>query len=224
MYYVGGLSSAGLAAGGYAVTYQSIAYSSATRVIALSLQSAGTTTAMSSVGAILTGAATTGAGVLVATTNDQPDTSASSESLQKAAKSTADDDDNGNPPPHCSTALGEYLLTPRAILAIVKAWNVGTYDPPGTNCANWLDKVHDVCEQYEIPAKQQAPCALHHMRADCKEAAHAAGCYNMTWDEFAVWLRQYDNEGRESTDGKTRKTAKTAKVSAEKSKLRSLSR
>jgi len=38
------------------------------------------------------------------------------------------------------------------------------------------------------------------MRADCKEAAHAAECYDMTWDEFAEWVRLYDRLNRKSTN------------------------
>jgi len=149
---------------------------------------------MSSVGTIFTGTATTGAGVLVAATNSKSVTPAGSELLQQVVESVIDGekpgDNNGNLPPHRATE--EYLLTPRAILAIVKSWDVGTYDPPRTDCSSWLDKVHDISERYGIPPEQRAPCASHHMRADCKEAAHVAGCYNMTWNRFTLWLRQHD--------------------------------
>ena len=186
--------------GSAAVSYESIVYASATRVLLASLQSAGTATIMPSIGTILTGAAT-GTGILVATTNAQSATSTSSEILEQAAKSLADsekpnDDDNGNPPPYRATDPEEYLLAPRAILAIIKSWNVRTYNPPQTNCTTWLSDMHNFCEQYEIPIPQRASCAMHHMSTDCKEAALDAGCCNMTWDEFTVWLRQYDRRLR----------------------------
>ena len=178
--------------GGAAVSYQSIIYGSATRVLLASLQSAGTTTIMPSIGTILTGAATTGTGILVATTSAQPVTSTSSKILQQAAESLVDSekldhDDNLN-----ATDPEKYLLTPRAILAIMKSWDVQTYNPPRTNCTTWLNDMHNLCEKYEIPIPQRASCGMHHMSADCKEAALGAGCCNMDWDEFTVWLLQYD--------------------------------
>lgn len=184
---------------GAAITYESIIYGSAARFIALSaLPSAGgTATIMPTVGAVLTGAVTTGAGVLVASTDGQPGTSTNGSLLQEAGERIAKcnkSDDDGNPPQYSATAEEEYLLTPLAVLAVVKAWGFGVYNPPKTDCAKWLDKVHEVCEQYQIPVKQQARCASHRMRADCKEAVLAAGCYNMMWDEFAAWLRQYDGK------------------------------
>lgn len=184
-------------AGGTTITYNSIAYASAARLLALpALQFAGgTVTVIPTVGAVLTGATTTGAGVLVASNDGQPDTSTDTRRLQQAGEQFTNcdkSDDGGNPPRYSVIAHDEYLLTPLAVLAIVKSWGVVTYDPLRTDCARWLDKVHDVCEQYEIPSKQRARCASHHMRADSKEAVLAAGCYNMTWDEFVVWLRQYD--------------------------------
>lgn len=180
------------------ITYESIAYGSAVRLLALpALQAAGgTATIMPTFGAVLTGAATaaTGAGLLVASTDGQPDTSGNL--LQRAGEritrlDKSDGDDCGNPPQHTATAREEYL-TPLAVSAIVKAWDVGAYDPPRTDCATWLDKVHDICEQYEIPEKQRARCASHHMGPHSQEAVRAAGCYSMTWDEFAAWIRQYD--------------------------------
>jgi len=147
-----------------------------------------------SVGAIFTGAAATGAGAAVATSDDQPVTVASDELLHQVADAIADDNDGGNPPPYHATIPEEYLLTPRAILAIVKTWDVGTYNPPGTNFTSWLGKVHRACERYGIPTTQRAPCAMHHLRADCREAARTSGCYDMTWEEFTAWLRQYDRK------------------------------
>jgi len=202
-----GLTTAGFAAGGAAFSYQSIVYSSATRVFLMSLQSAGTTTIIPSIGTLLTGAATTGTGVLVATTTAQSDTSTGSEILQQAAKSFADsekpgEDDDGKPPPYRAANPEEYLLAPRAILAIIKSWDVQKYNPPKTNCTTWLSDIYNLCEQYGIPIPQRASCAMHHMSTDCKETALDAGCCNMTWDKFTVWLRQYDHECGTSANGK----------------------
>ena len=102
------------------------------------------------------------------------------------------DDDNDNLPPDPATVPEEYRLTGQAFLAIIKSWDVRTYNPPGTDCTSWLREIRDTCEQYGIPACQQALCAIRFMRADCNEAARAAGCYDMTWDELTLWLRQHD--------------------------------
>ena len=126
------------------------------------------------------------AGFVVATPSGQPVTSKSSKLLYQAVESFThdgdDDDDNDN------------VLTPMAILAIVRTWDVGTYNPPGTNCKSWLGKVYKECERFEIPAAQRAPCAMHHLRADCREAANTSGCYEMTWEKFTMWLHQYDRK------------------------------
>ena len=162
------------------------------------LQSARSIVVLPSVGTIFTGAirtAATGARVAMAT-NGQPGTSNSGPPHQAArsiARCDNPDDDDGNPPPVRTTVVPEeYILAPPAILAIAKAWDVGTYDPPGTNCTSWLSKVRISCERYGVPVAQRAHCAMHHMRTDCREAARTAGCYDMTWDEFTTWLRQYD--------------------------------
>ena len=161
------------------------------------LKSAGTTVVLSTVGTATTGAGvvSAGAGVVVVATNDQPVNSIGGGTLHQAAGSIGRDDGNGNPPPpYDTTVLEEYLLTHQAILAIVKSWDVGTYNPPGTNCTSWVGKISNLCDQYGIPDTQRAPCAMHHMRADCKEAAHTARCYDMKWTEFMAWLRQHDSE------------------------------
>ena len=180
--------------GSIAATVQSIVYGGLTTGIFSLLQSAGATMVLPSIGTLLTGVAATGAGIAVANADGQPVPSNSSDLLHQVAESTAGDDDDGNPPPYRTTVPDEYLLTPQAILVIVKSWDVGTYNPPGTDCTGWLGKAHKACERYGIPAAQKALCAMHHMRADCKEAAHAAECYDMTWEEFTVWLRRYDRE------------------------------
>ena len=148
-----------------------------------------------SIGTIFTGAAATGVGVVVAT-DDQQGTS-TSELLRKAANSAGPgdnhDDDSGNPPPYRAVPQ-EYRLTPQAILAVVKSWDIGRYNPPGTNCTSWLRKIHSLCEQYNVPISQRALCAMHRMRVDCKEAAHTAGCYDMTWDGYTAWLHQYNSK------------------------------
>ena len=181
--------------GSVAATVQSIVYGGATGGIFSLLQSAGATMVLQPIGTILAGAATTGAGVVVA---HQPGAS-TNEPLHQAAKSIAhsdgsDDCEKGNPSTCHAIVPEEYLLTPLAILAIVKSWDVGTYNPPGTNCTSWLHKVYNFCEQHGIPAPQRAVCAMHHMRADCKEASLTARCYDMTWDWFTVWLCQYNRK------------------------------
>ena len=149
-----------------------------------------------SIGTIFTGAAATGAGVAAATGDGQVVTS--HDLLHQAAESMAHgsdpDDDGGNPPPYRAIPPEEELLTPHAILAIVKAWDVGTYTPSWTNCTSWLRKVDRVCDRYGVPFVQRAVCAMHHIKADCKEAAHTAGCYDMSWEEFREWLQKYDRE------------------------------
>ena len=143
---------------------------------------AGTTIVLPPMGTIFAGVAATGDG-----------------GNPQAAESVARGNnlnDNGNPPPYRLTVPEEYVLTPRAFLAIVKSWDVGAYNPPGINCTRWLGKIHSFCELYEVPVSQQALCAMHHMRTDCNEAANAAGCYDMTWDRFTVWLHRYDRKLR----------------------------
>lgn len=160
------------------------------------LKSAGTTVVLSSVGTATTGAGviSAGAAAAVVAIDDRPVDSIRGGTLHQAAESIGGDDGDGNPPPYDKTDLEEYLFTHQAILAIVKSWDVGTYNPPGTNCTNWLGKISNLCNQYGIPDTQRAPCAIHHMRADCKRAAHAARCYDMKWNEFQVWLRGHDRE------------------------------
>ena len=183
--------------GSLAATIQSIVYGGTTGGLFSLLQSAGATIALPSIGTIFTGAAATGAGVAMATA-DLLGVESNSELLNQVAESIVrgdNPDDDGNPPQYHATGVPEvYLLTPRAILAIAKAWDVGTYNPPGTNYMSWLHKIQVSCEQYGVPIAQRALCAMHHMRADCKEAARAAGCYDMTWDEFAAWVRKYDRK------------------------------
>ena len=163
------------------------------------LNSASATVVLSSIGTATTGAGvvSAGAGAVVVATNDRPVNSFGGETLHQAAQYIGPGDDDVNPPPPYDTTVPEeYLLTHQAILAIVKSWNVGTYNPPGTDCTGWLGKIHGLCDQYGIPDAQRAPCAMHHMRADCKEAAHTAECYDMKWDEFTVWLRRHDRKSR----------------------------
>ena len=105
-----------------------------------------------------------------------------------------DDDDGPNPPPDPADPPEVYLFTPQAVLAIARSWDVGMYNPPGTDCANWLRKIRNLCERYGIPVSQRALCATRHMRDSCKEAANAAECYDMTWDAFKVWIHRYDRK------------------------------
>ena len=188
-------------AGSIAATIQSIVYGGATTGIFSLLQSAGATIVLPSIGTIVTGVAVTGVGVAVAV--DDHLGPSRDELLHNAAESVTqgddpDDDDDGteNPPPHHTTVPEEYLLTPQAFLAIVKSWVVEAYNPPETDRERWLGKIHSFCERYGVPASQRALCAMHHMRADCKQAARDAKCYDMTWDAFTVWLRWYDRKLR----------------------------
>ena len=190
-------SSAEESTGSLAATIQSIVYGGATGGIFSLLQSAGATMVLPSIGTMLTGAAATGAGVAVATSDDHPDLYNSSDLLHEFAESLAhndEPDDNGVNPSRHRAVPEEYLLTPRAILAIVKAWDVGMYDPPETNLTSWLSRVYKTCVRYEIPTAQRARCAVHHLRVDYKEASRTSGCDDMTWDEFTVWLRQYSRK------------------------------
>ena len=118
-------------------------------------------------------------------TNIQPETS-KNELLHRVAQTITQDDnpddgDDRSPPPDPATVPQVYLFASQAILAIVKSWDVGTYDPPGTDRTSWLYRVHNLCsEQYSVPVSQRALCAAHRMRPDCEEATHAAGYYEMT--------------------------------------------
>ena len=103
-----------------------------------------------------------------------------------------DDNGDGGLPPYHQSIPQEYLLTDRAVQAIVKSWDITAYNPPGTDAASWLRRVRKLCEAYGVPVTQQALCAMHHMRAECREAAHAAKCYEMTWDQFTKWILKYD--------------------------------
>ena len=102
------------------------------------------------------------------------------------------DDDDNDPPPSYQTIPQEYILTPPAVRAIIKSWDVPPYNPPGTDVSGWLSKTHGLCEVYSVPVKQRALCAMHNMRADCREAANAAGCYDMSWELFNAWLLKHD--------------------------------
>ena len=103
-----------------------------------------------------------------------------------------DDNSDGGLPPYHQSIPQEYLLTDRAVQAIVKSWDISEYNPPGMDAASWLGRVHKLCEAYGVPVTQRALCAMHHMRTDCQEEAYATECYEMTWDQFAKWILKYD--------------------------------
>lgn len=175
--------------GSIAATIQSI----------LLLQSASATVALPLAGTIFVGTATTSTGAAV--TNGESVTAGElpPDSIARGHRPDGDNDDkydkdnDGDPsPPYHRTIPQEYLLMPQAIQAIVKSWNITTYNPPGMDIEGWLGRVHKLCEVYGVPVTQRALCAMHYMRADCREAACAAGCYDMTWDEFTTWLVHYD--------------------------------
>jgi len=176
---------------------QSVVYGGATGGLFSLLQSAGATMVLPPVGAILAGAATIGAGIAVIRNESATTGKLLSDSIARGhhpGDHNDDDNDDGGPPPYDQTIPQEYLLTPYAIQAIVKLWCITVYNPPGIGAAGWLARVHKHCDQYEVPLKQRALCAMHHMRADCQEAAHAAGCYDMMWNQFTKWLLLYDGE------------------------------
>jgi len=182
--------------GSVAATIQSIVYGGATGGLFSLLQSAGATMVLPSVGTIFAGAAATGAGIAVVNGETVTTGDLLSDSIARGHHPGGDDDndkgDDGNPPPYHQTTPLEYLLTPQAIQAIVKSWDITAYNPPGTNAAGWLGRIHRLCEAYGVPVTQRALCAMHRMRADCREAACVAGCYDMMWDQFTVWLLRYN--------------------------------
>ncbi|KAF9645331.1 hypothetical protein BDM02DRAFT_3120353 [Thelephora ganbajun] len=194
-----GFTSTGIAAGSIAATIQSIVYGGVTGGLFSLLQSAGATMVLPSVGTIFAGAASTGAGIAIMKGESVSTSEILTDSIarghQPGGDDGSDDDGDGKPPSYHQAVPQEYLLTPQAVQAIVKSWNITAYNPPGMNVAGWLGRVGRLCETYEVPVTQQALCAMHHMRADCREAARAAECYDMTWDQFTTWLLQYDGGG-----------------------------
>ena len=148
------------------------------------------TVVLPSVRTVFTGAVTTGIRVMRG-----GGSFAINERLAGTLNGAGENNDDNNPPPHQQATPQGYLLTPPTVEAIVRSWVIVLYNPPGTgtNAGGWLSRVRNFCEQYEVPATQRALCAMHHMRVDCREAARAAGCYDMTWDQFAVWLHVYDS-------------------------------
>ena len=181
--------------GSIAATIQSIVYGGATGGLFALLQSAGATMVLPSVGTIFAGAATAGAGAgllrngeAIATGEILSDSIARSPGPGDAGGG----DNNADPPPYSHVNPHEYFLTPQALQAIVKSWHSPPYNPPGTDVAQWLSRQRHFCEEYGVPVKQQAQCAMHHMGDDCREAAYAAGCHDMSWDRFTTWLLKYD--------------------------------
>lgn len=182
--------------GSLAATIQSVVYGGATGGIFALLQSAGATMILPSVGTIITGAAASGAGLAVMSHGESVVAGETlSDSLARCHQPGSvdpDDKNDGDPPPYHRGPPREYLLTSPAIQAIVKYWSIAQYNPPGTEAVGWVNRVRKLCEVYGVPVTQRPLCAMYHMRGDCREAAHAAGCYEMTWDQFAAWLLKYD--------------------------------
>jgi len=181
--------------GSIAATIQSVVYGGATGGLFSLLQSAGATMVLPSVATIFTGAAATGVGIAVVNGESVTTGELLADSIARGHRPDGDGDDkddDGGPPPYHQTTPLEYPLTPQAVQAIVKSWDITVYNPPGMNVAGWLNRVHRLCEAYEVPVAQRALCAMHRMRADCREAARVAGCYDMTWDLFTTWLLRYD--------------------------------
>ena len=182
--------------GSLAATIQSIVYGSATGGLFSLLQSAGATMVLPSVGAMFAGAVTTGAGVAVLSKGESvvTDEILSGPLAPGHGPGPGADggDDDSDPPSYNQAVPREHVFTVEAFQAIVKSWDIGPYNPPGTDGPGWLGRIRKFCEVYEVPLTQRTLCAMHHMRADCQEAAHAAECYDMAWDEFTTWFLTYD--------------------------------
>ena len=179
--------------GSVAATVQSIVYGGVTGGLFALLQSAGASMVLPSVGTIFAGAATTGAGIGMMKNSESITSRILSDSI--APDSQLGEDGGGNAsstPPYNLTNPHEYLLTPRAVQAIVKSWDISLYNPPWTDVADWLSRLREFCGVYGVPVTQWALCAVHLMRADCRKAANVAGCHDMTWDQFTAWLLKYD--------------------------------
>ncbi|KAF9789709.1 hypothetical protein BJ322DRAFT_552634 [Thelephora terrestris] len=166
-----GSASVGVAAGILATTIQYVVYGDTQGGLFSLLQSAGATMVLPSVGTILSDSIACGPGP-----------------------------GGAGPPPYNQVNPDGYLLTLQALQAIVKSWHTPPYNPPGTGAAHWLSRQHHFCEEYGVPVKQQAQCAMHHMGDDCREAAYAAGCHDMSWDRFTTWLLKYDEIVRMSAN------------------------
>ena len=87
--------------------------------------------------------------------------------------------------------LEDNLLTDLAVQAITKSWEIELYNPSGMEAAGWLKELLRLCEEYEVPSAQRAEFATHKMGGESQEAAVAAGCYDMKWDQFEEWLLKY---------------------------------
>ena len=175
--------------GSVAATVQSVVYGGATGGLFSLLQSAGATMVLPSVGTVVAGAATTGAGIGMMGSGGSATSKTVPDSISRGLRPSGD---SADPPPYTRADPHEYLLTLRAIEAIVKSWDIPPYNPPETDVTDWLRKLHQICGVYGVPVSQRAQCVMYHMRADCREAAQTAGCHDMTWNQFTAWLRKYD--------------------------------
>jgi hypothetical protein len=150
-----------------------------------------------SAGTVFTGIASTGVGIRVVRNGKTVTRKILSESIARSPRLGPGDGDVGEtslirPPTYCRTIPGDYRLTSEALQAIVKFWDITPYNPPRTEVAGWLSELCQLCEVYGVPPSQRALCAIRRMRTDCQEAAQAAGCDSMTWDQVTVWLLKYD--------------------------------
>ena len=180
--------------GSLAAASQSILCGGTTTGIISLLQSAGATMVLPSVGTMVTGAATGGAGIVLMSSESGTTGGLLADTIAHGHHPGSNgngEDGDGHPPTDRQAAPQDYLLTPQAAQAIVNSWHVAQYDSPGVTVTIWLDQVHRLCEAYTVPATQRALCAMRHMSAGSQEAARAAECYDMTWDQFTKWLRQY---------------------------------
>ena len=158
------------------------------------LRFVGATMALPSAGTIFAGVATRVARMRVPKIGESVIREILSDSIGRGPRPGGADagDNNAGPPPYSQATPHEYLLTKLAIEAIVKSWDIPSFNPPGTDAAYWLSRLRDSCEVYGVPLTQRALCATYLMRTDCREAANAAGCHDMTWDQFTTWLLRYD--------------------------------
>ena len=192
--------------GSLAVTIQSIVYGSATGGLFSLLQSAratmvlpsvgtmfaGATKVLQSVGAMFVGTARTRAGIAVLRRVADEILSGPLARGHGPGPGADDGDDDSDPPSYNQAVPREHAFTAEAFQAIVKSWDIDPYNPPKTDAAGWLSKIREFCEVYEVPLTQRTLCAMHHMNADFQEAADAAECYDMAWDEFTMWFLKYD--------------------------------
>ena len=117
--------------GSLAATTQSIVYGGATGGLFSLLQSAGATMVLPSVGVMVVGVATTGAGIAILVTDEI--LSGSQTRGDGLGPGAHDGDDDSGPPSYNQTVLSGHVFTAEDLEAIVKSWDIGLHNPPGTD-------------------------------------------------------------------------------------------